>query len=61
MCSGGLGNAIDRFSQLYVVDFIDFTFIDFPIFNVADIGVTCGFVLLVIGYLLVTRKEDAHV
>ena len=61
VCSGGLGNAIDRFSQLYVVDFIDFTFIDFPVFNVADIGVTCGFVLLVIGYLLATRKEDAHV
>ena len=61
VCSGGLGNAIDRFSQLYVVDFIDFTFIDFPVFNVADIGVTCGFALLVIGYLLVTRKEDAHV
>ena len=53
--------AIDRFSQLYVVDFIDFTFIDFPVFNVADIGVTCGFVLLVIGYLLATRKEGAHV
>ena len=61
MCSGGLGNAIDRFSQLYVVDFIDFTFIDFPVFNVADIGVTCGFVLLVIGYLLATRKEGVHV
>lgn len=61
VCSGGLGNAIDRFSQLYVVDFIDFTFIDFPVFNVADIGVTCGFVLLVIGYLLATRKEGAHV
>ena len=61
VCSGGLGNAIDRFTQLYVVDFIDFTFIDFPVFNVADIGVTCGFALLVIGYLLATRKEDAHV
>lgn len=61
VCSGGLGNAIDRFSQLYVVDFIDFTFIDFPVFNVADIGVTCGFVLLVIGYLLATRKEGARV
>ncbi len=59
--SGGLGNAIDRFSQLYVVDFIDFTFIDFPVFNIADIGVTCGFVLLVVGYLLATRKEGAHV
>ncbi len=59
--AGGLGNAIDRFVQAYVIDFIDFTFIDFPVFNIADIGVTCGFVLLVIGYLLATRKGAAHV
>lgn len=59
--SGGLGNAFDRFAQSYVIDFIDFTFIDFPVFNIADIGVTCGFVLLVLGYLLATRKGDAHV
>lgn len=43
--AGGVGNAIDRFAQGYVVDFIDFAFMDFPVFNVADIGVTCGFVL----------------
>ena len=61
MFSGGLGNAFDRFAQGYVIDFIDFTFIDFPVFNIADIGVTCGFVLLVIGYLLAARKEAAHV
>lgn len=47
--AGGIGNAIDRFSQGYVVDFIEATFIDFPVFNVADIGVTCGFVLALIG------------
>lgn len=57
--SGGLGNAIDRFMQGYVIDFIDFTFMDFPVFNIADIGVTCGFVLLVGGYLLATRGEGA--
>ncbi|MDO4590379.1 MAG: signal peptidase II [Slackia sp.] len=57
--AGGLGNAIDRFAQAYVVDFIDFTFIDFPVFNIADIGVTCGFVLLVAGYLMATGKHAA--
>lgn len=46
--AGGIGNAIDRFAQGYVVDFIEFTFIDFPVFNVADIGVTCGFAILFI-------------
>ena len=50
--AGGVGNAIDRFIQGYVVDFIEFTFIDFPVFNIADIGVTCGFVLVFLGYQL---------
>lgn len=54
--AGGLGNAIDRFAQGYVVDFIDFTFMDFPVFNIADIGVTCGFVLIVLGFLIADRK-----
>lgn len=49
--AGGIGNAIDRFLLGYVVDFIEFSFFDFPVFNVADIGVTCGFVLLIIGLL----------
>jgi len=47
--AGGIGNAIDRFMQGYVTDFLAVTFIDFPVFNVADIGVTCGVVLLLIG------------
>ena len=53
--AGGVGNAIDRFMQGYVVDFIEFTFIDFPVFNIADIGVTCGFVLVFVGYQLAER------
>lgn len=61
--AGGLGNAVDRFTLGYVVDFIDTVFIDFPTFNVADIGVTCGFVIFFIGLFWSTRKlptgEDA--
>lgn len=49
---GGLGNAIDRFSLGHVVDFIEATFIDFPVFNVADIGVTCGFAVLILSIAL---------
>lgn len=45
--AGGIGNAIDRFVTGYVVDFICFDFINFPVFNIADIGVTCGVVILV--------------
>ena len=56
--AGGIGNAIDRFAQGYVVDFIEFSFIDFPVFNIADIGVTCGFALLIIGLIAAFRTES---
>lgn len=56
---GGAGNAIDRFAQGYVVDFLEVTFIEFPVFNVADIGVTCGLVLLALGMLRAFRASGA--
>ena len=59
IAAGGIGNAIDRFVNGFVVDFIDLTFM-ISVFNIADIGVTCGFVLLVIGYLLATRARLAR-
>lgn len=46
--SGAMGNFIDRLFRGYVVDFIYFSLIDFPTFNVADIYVTCGIVVLVL-------------
>ena len=55
--AGGIGNVIDRFAQGYVTDFIEFSFFDFPVFNVADIGVTCGFVLLFLGLIVAWRTE----
>ena len=55
--AGGIGNAIDRFTLGFVVDFIEPTFIDFPIFNVADIGVTCGIVLFIVSLLIHERTE----
>lgn len=56
--AGGIGNAIDRFAQGFVTDFIAVTFIDFPVFNVADIGVTCGVVIFFIGLLVAWREES---
>lgn len=43
---GAIGNLIDRIALGGVRDFICTEFIEFPIFNVADIGVTCGGILL---------------
>lgn len=40
--SGGLGNLIDRVLKGYVVDFIDLQFMNFAVFNFADILVTVG-------------------
>lgn len=56
------GNAIDRLVFGFVTDFIATTFIDFPVFNVADIGITVGVVLALIGYMFLSpaaREVDA--
>ena len=44
LCSGTIGNVIDRVFRGYVVDFLDFIIIgyDFPVFNVADILIVIG-------------------
>ncbi len=49
--AGGIGNLIDRAIQGYVVDMIRVTFIDFPVFNVADCCVVVGSILLLIFFL----------
>ncbi|MBQ9944072.1 MAG: signal peptidase II [Clostridia bacterium] len=45
IAGGAVGNAIDRIFIGYVIDMIEVLFLDFYIFNVADIGVVCGAVL----------------
>lgn len=51
---GGIGNAIDRMCFGYVVDFLATEFIDFPVFNVADIGITCGVVIAFLGFMFLS-------
>ena len=58
--AGGIGNAIDRFTQGFVTDFIEFSFIDFPVFNVADIGVTCGCILTMIALVVLYKDEEEN-
>lgn len=57
MASGAAGNAFDRIMYGYVVDFIGTEFIDFPVFNIADIGITVGAVLLVLYAFLAENGE----
>ena len=45
---GGLGIRIDRIRMGYVVDMIEPTFMEFPVFNVADIFITCGCIALLL-------------
>lgn len=54
--SGAIGNFIDRVSHRYVVDFIYFSIIDFPIFNVADIYVTLSVIAIFI--MILFRYKD---
>ena len=54
--SGALGNFIDRARQGYVVDMLEFEFIRFAIFNVADMFITTGGVMLVV-YLLFFHEK----
>ena len=46
LMGGALGNFVDRIFRGYVVDFLDFRLINFPIFNVADCFVVIGAILL---------------
>lgn len=58
MIAGAIGNLIDRVMQQYVVDFLYFKLINFPIFNVADIYVTCAAIALLVLGLIYYKDED---
>lgn len=49
---GAIGNLIDRMRLNYVIDFFDFRLINFAIFNVADVFVVCGAMLLAFAVLV---------
>lgn len=53
---GALGNMIDRVRLGYVVDMIEAEFMTFPIFNVGDVFITCGCILLVIRLIFVNKE-----
>ncbi|MCM1113916.1 MAG: signal peptidase II [Clostridium sp.] len=61
LISGGIGNLIDRVYLGYVIDFINPTFVNFAVFNIADCAVTLGTISLV-AYLVVDlfKKENRN-
>ncbi len=56
--AGGLGNMADRIRLDYVVDFISFVLIHYPIFNVADCYIVVATVLLFFLFLFVFKEQD---
>ena len=58
LTAGAAGNLIDRIMLHYVRDFIYFSLINFPVFNVADIYVTVSVFVLIILVLFVYKEQD---
>ncbi len=56
---GAVGNVLDRFAHGHVIDFLLFYWQDwyFPAFNVADVAITCGAILLILDELIRWRKN----
>ena len=55
---GTIGNLIDRISYGYVVDIFEFQFVDFAIFNIADIFITLGGVTFLLYFIVTTVKPE---
>ena len=56
--SGAIGNFIDRVINGYVIDFVYFELINFPVFNVADIYITVSGFFLIILFLFYYNDDD---
>lgn len=56
--AGGVGNMIDRIRYDYVIDFISFILINYPIFNAADCFIVIAVIGLAILFLFVYKEQD---
>lgn len=54
--AGALGNLVDRVKDGYVVDFLQLP--HFPTFNVADVGITIGVILVLLSQFVTMRRES---
>ena len=60
LLSGSIGNLIDRFFRGYVIDFIDINILDFPNFNIADISIVSGVIVLLYIILLKSTNDNEN-
>ena len=58
LLGGLLGNLFDRIIYSGVRDFIYLKFINFPVFNIADIAITVGTIMLIVYILFIYSKTD---
>ena len=56
--AGGIGNIVDRFRFDYVVDFISFVLINYPIFNVADCYIVVAMIILFLLFVFAFNEKD---
>ena len=57
---GTIGNGIDRIYRGFVVDFINLNIINFPVFNIADISINIGFIILLYNIFKNKRWNELH-
>ena len=55
---GTMGNGLDRIFKGYVVDFINLNFINFAVFNIADVSINIGFILILYNFFKLRNKHD---
>ena len=60
IASGAVGNLSDKIFYGYVVDFIETVFMDFPVFNLADVFVCSGAAILIVYILFFDKKEEKN-
>ena len=52
---GTIGNGIDRIINGFVIDFINLNIINFPVFNIADISINIGFIIIIYSFFKKSR------
>ena len=52
---GTVGNGIDRIINGFVIDFINLNFINFPVFNIADLSINIGFIFIL--YFIIVNSK----